>query len=91
MNVLFEEDLPLLSFTIDVALRKPTVGKSVLSRWILTHLCGVFFVPVNNPIYVPKHRRYRVVSEKCYSTYREKLFYRGDIESRLATRNLDPL
>lgn len=50
-----------------------------------------FFLTVNHPIYVPKHRRYRVVSEKCYSTYREKLFYKGDIVSRLATRNLDPL
>lgn len=50
-----------------------------------------FFLTVNHPIYVPKHRRYRVVSEKCYSTYREKLFYRGDIVSRLATQNLDPL
>lgn len=38
-----------------------------------------FFLFVNYLIYVFKYRCYRVVSNKCYSIYREKLFYRGDI------------
>lgn len=56
---------------------------SMDSRFLNDTIVWFFFLPVNNPIYVPKHKRYRVVSNKCYSTYREKLFYRGDIVNPL--------